>query len=1011
MAEVYHNNIIDIDLESGTLFRSFLNHTIGSGDNNANWYGVRVFRKGEPIALSGCSVQGLFMPASGSAILISDGTHTWVSGNEAAVLLPQACYNVKGRFTLAIKIIGTNSYPITDTVRIVDGIVADTNSESPVAPTAAVPTYQEILAVYEQMVTVKEGSVLFNSSQSLTDGQKAQARDNISAASAEEVSDLNSGMDSTWEYARETKNLFLLNNPTNLFPHIESNEFVSGYLENGSVVSNSGMSYVNIYVPVEGNTQYTIGLIPQFGSATTPWAYSTHAGEFYDADKHFINNMDSSSGTFVTPMNARYLRVNVYSGVGVTLERMNDRCMLVEGGTRPSTYTAYDGPKEYLSGEYIQDVIEGITDYANGAYDLIDERTLYDSANKYNPELQTENTISPHYWVNGAPYSSTQYDEYYHCTAPIPVKPNTQYTIRLVPAFTNNGSTLTEPWGSLDQSVFFYDSSNRYLGKRTEVSGGTFTTPVNTAYIRFNYLVSITLAGLNATTMMVYGSTAPTTYVDYVHETIKETVEGFLTDIEQAVETADNTQEILDLLLGDYTVTYSPNLYNPALQTPETISPHYYVNGVPYSTTQFDTSYNCTAPFEIEPNTQYSLGLVPPASNGTVKPWSDAGYGIFFYDENGTYISGTTNITFTTPANAKTMRFNYFISANIVSLNVLNASCMLVKGDTLPSTYQEYGDKLDSELQQKIDSIGGIGIEYKFSGSDVLVSYGYNSTHDAVVVMNAGRANGLFDFAKLCLKTKGRPLSDYETSGLTVVWSSGTDMHGPFQFLAVNNADGYHADATSAGFVGGNHTLDQLGSDFKTASSKYIQYFADGKPVTEGYGNCTTFEVRWANNVQAYNTVKQGGGGRACLTEYHDMIFDGVQFNETVRLVALEDIKMSLWYGFQFVSWGTQYTNLRFIEGGNRGVLTGGSVESGNLLTSGMEAWGSDHKIVLTVDNYFDLGKRENVASSYNTRGAFTSNSKGYFNIINTTGFTMGAGEAYYMRGSFRFCPAISAGD
>ena len=42
MAEVYHNNIIDIDLESGTLFRSFLNHTIGSGDNNANWYGVRV---------------------------------------------------------------------------------------------------------------------------------------------------------------------------------------------------------------------------------------------------------------------------------------------------------------------------------------------------------------------------------------------------------------------------------------------------------------------------------------------------------------------------------------------------------------------------------------------------------------------------------------------------------------------------------------------------------------------------------------------------------------------------------------------------------------------------------------------------------------------------------------------------------------------------------------------------------------------------------------------------------
>ena len=198
MAEVYHNNIIDIDLESGTLFRSFLNHTIGSGDNNANWYGVRVFRKGEPIALSGCSVQGLFMPASGSAILISDGTHTWVSGNEAAILLPQACYNVKGRFTLTIKIIGTNSYSITDTVRIIDGVVADTYSENPVAPTAAVPTYQEILAVYEQMVAAKEGSVRFDIDQTLTTAQMTQARGNIAAASESDVSDLKSALNCTY---------------------------------------------------------------------------------------------------------------------------------------------------------------------------------------------------------------------------------------------------------------------------------------------------------------------------------------------------------------------------------------------------------------------------------------------------------------------------------------------------------------------------------------------------------------------------------------------------------------------------------------------------------------------------------------------------------------------------------------------------------------------------------------------------------------------------------------------
>ena len=194
MAAVYHNDSVDIELESGTVFRTFLNHPIGSGDNNANWYGVRVFRNAEPVNLTGCSVQGIFMPSSGSAILISDSTHTWVSENEAAVLLPQACYNVKGQFTLAIKIIGVTAYTTTGTVRIVDGVVADTYSENPVAETEAVPTYQEILAVYDQMVAAKKGSVRFDIEQELTAAQMTQARGNIAAASESDVSDLNSAL-------------------------------------------------------------------------------------------------------------------------------------------------------------------------------------------------------------------------------------------------------------------------------------------------------------------------------------------------------------------------------------------------------------------------------------------------------------------------------------------------------------------------------------------------------------------------------------------------------------------------------------------------------------------------------------------------------------------------------------------------------------------------------------------------------------------------------------------------
>lgn len=774
-------------------------------------------------------------------------------------------------------------------------------------------------------------------------------------------------------------------------------------------------------IPVKPNTTYTVGLVPAYNNIVNPWNTASQRGWSFDKDGNYIAGSNWTSNTFTTSSNAAYIRFNYAKGFpGINLSVLNEYCMLVEGDTLPSTH------EEYRNVDRISDLtermdaaeeeIETVGAKTENVSELLDERTLYFSDNLYNPALQTSETISPHYYVNGVPYSSTQFDSSYHCSGPIQVKPNTQYTIGLIPGFTSSGTTYTVPWGNLGQSVFYYDENGDYISRLTD-SGGTFTTPSNAKYIRFNFFVSgLGLNNLNSKCVMVLGQTLPESYIAYAEKTIKEEIadvdaktDGFAEDIAEAVETSTETEKVMNLLLGDHEVIRSANLYNPALQTSETISPHYYVNGVPYSSTHFDSSYNCTAPIEIESNTQYTVGLVPPVgTNEIVKPWYTAAYGAFFYDSNGDYISGSSNNTFTTPSNAKTMRFNYYISHGTVSLNVLNASCMLVKGSTLPETYQAYGDKLVSDLQTMIDNLGGIGFEYKFYGTDVLVSYGYNNDYDAVVVMNEGRANGLFDFAKLCLKPKGNPLSDYETSGLTVVWSSGTDMHGPFQFNAVNNADGYHYDNNDPGFVGGNHTLDQLGSDFKTATSKYVRYYADGRPVSSGYGYCMKFEVRWANDVQAYNTVKEGGGGRACLTEYHDMIFDGVQFNEVVKLVPLENINMRLWYGFQFVSWGTKYTNLRFLDGANRCVYTSGNVSSGNLHTRGMEAYGNNDMIVLTVDTGFDLGKRDLVGSGYD--GAFTSGSKGYFRII-TKGstFVMNEGDAYYLKGSFRFCPAITA--
>lgn len=181
---VYKRDIVDINLETGNIHRSFLKHSIGYLDQKADHFGVRVFRDGEPVNLTGVSVQGVFMPPQGSPIAITSGNI--VSENVAEVVLPQACYNYDGQFTLAIKLVdSTNS--VTGTVRIVDGMVDNTHASGTVAPTSAVPTYQEVLSTYEQAIAAINKTVRFDATQSLTDIQKATARTNIGAVSTAEM--------------------------------------------------------------------------------------------------------------------------------------------------------------------------------------------------------------------------------------------------------------------------------------------------------------------------------------------------------------------------------------------------------------------------------------------------------------------------------------------------------------------------------------------------------------------------------------------------------------------------------------------------------------------------------------------------------------------------------------------------------------------------------------------------------------------------------------------------------
>ena len=133
----YKEDIVDVELESGVLHRSFLNYTIGAGDSNANRFGVRVFRNGKPESLSGISCSGYFRNNRDDVFSLSG--YGSVSGNVAYVTLPASCYREEGAFYLSIKLAGGGR---NTTVRIVEGTVIKTSQEEAVLPDDA-PEYYE----------------------------------------------------------------------------------------------------------------------------------------------------------------------------------------------------------------------------------------------------------------------------------------------------------------------------------------------------------------------------------------------------------------------------------------------------------------------------------------------------------------------------------------------------------------------------------------------------------------------------------------------------------------------------------------------------------------------------------------------------------------------------------------------------------------------------------------------------------------------------------------------------
>lgn len=139
-------------------------------DNFGNLVGVHVLNNGSPATLSG-SVVGYCVNATGAAIPVN-GT---LSGNAAYIVLPNFAYSVPGLINIIIKLV-TGS-----TVTTLAAICMTIVGVGSVVELSSAIIAEWTAQINAAIATVQGNSVRFDTSQSLTGEQKAQAKSNIGA--------------------------------------------------------------------------------------------------------------------------------------------------------------------------------------------------------------------------------------------------------------------------------------------------------------------------------------------------------------------------------------------------------------------------------------------------------------------------------------------------------------------------------------------------------------------------------------------------------------------------------------------------------------------------------------------------------------------------------------------------------------------------------------------------------------------------------------------------------------
>lgn len=155
---IYKEDIVDVNLDTGTVHRSFANKMIGEGDKKGDCFGVRCIKNGQLLSLSGSIVIGHFIKPDGTTVEMYGEIK---NGDTAVVVLPESCYAIEGNFSLAIKVSNAGGQNIA-TLRMVDGTIINTTDGAVIDPGSVVPDLSDMTEMVERAEAAVEIILAFS---------------------------------------------------------------------------------------------------------------------------------------------------------------------------------------------------------------------------------------------------------------------------------------------------------------------------------------------------------------------------------------------------------------------------------------------------------------------------------------------------------------------------------------------------------------------------------------------------------------------------------------------------------------------------------------------------------------------------------------------------------------------------------------------------------------------------------------------------------------------------------